>query len=156
VTIAIGNSVTIEYTGRHEDGTVFDTSDETVADESGLKEAQPDREYEPLTFEVGAEQVIEGLDEVLVGLEEGDTPTVAIPPEKAYGEWTDERVQELDAETLVEKIGEESLTEGAYLQSESGHPGEVTDVGDEVVRVDFNPMLAGETVEFSVEVLTVN
>lgn len=148
--------MTIEYTGRHEDGTVFDTSEQTVADNSGLAEAQPDREYEPLTFEVGAEQVIEGLDEALVGLEQGDTPTVALPPEKAYGEWTEERVQELDAETLAETIGEQTLTEGTYLQSESGHPGEVTSVGEEVVRVDFNPLLAGETVEFSLEVLAVN
>jgi FKBP-type peptidyl-prolyl cis-trans isomerase 2 len=156
VTITTGDSVTIEYTGRHKDGTVFDTSKESVAAESGLDEAQPDREYEPLTFEVGAEQVIEGIDEALVGLEEGSTPTVAVPPEKAYGEWTEERVQEFDRAELQNKIGDESLTEGDYLQSESGQPGEIIHVDDEVVRVDFNPRLAGETLEFDVEILNVN
>jgi FKBP-type peptidyl-prolyl cis-trans isomerase 2 len=156
VTIAIGDSVRIEYTGRDEDGTVFDTSREPVAAESGLKEAQPDREYEPLTFEVGAEQVIEGLEEKLVGHETGDTPTIVVPPEKAYGEWTEERVQEFDAESLRQKVQPENLTEGAYLRSESGQPGEIVHVDDELVRVDFNSQLAGETLEFDVEILAVN
>lgn len=156
MTIAIGDSVTIEYTGRHEDGTVFDTSKESVAAEAGLDDSQPDREYEPLTFEVGAEQVIEGLEEELIGLEEGDTPTVVVPPEKAYGEWTEERVQEFDSEDLRSKVGGGNLEEGAYLQSERGQPGEIVHVDDEVVRVDFNPRLAGETLEFDVEILAVD
>lgn len=156
MTIATGDSVTIEYTGRHKDGTIFDTSKESIAVESGLDEAQPEREYEPLTFEIGAEQVIEGLDEALIGLEEGNTPTVAVPPEKAYGEWTEERVREFDRDELQNKIGDEPLVEGDYLQSQSGQPGEIVHVDDEVIRVDFNPRLAGETLEFDVEILAVN
>ncbi|MFB6304852.1 MAG: peptidylprolyl isomerase [Haloferacaceae archaeon] len=156
MTITAGDSVTIEYTGRTDDGDVFDTSKESVAVETGLDEDGPDREYEPLTFEVGSGTVIEGLDEALVGHEEGDAPTVTIPPEKAYGEWTDERVQEFDAERLRDELGGEHLTVGAYLQSERGQPGEIVHVDDDVVRVDFNPRLAGETLEFDVEILTVD
>ena len=69
VTIATGDSVTLEYTGRLDGETVFDTSREAVAEEAGLAEAQPDREYAPLTVDVGAEQVIEGMEEGLVGLD---------------------------------------------------------------------------------------
>ncbi len=156
MTIKAGDSVTIEYTGRHEDGTVFDTSKASVAAEAGLDEEQPGRDYEPLTFEVGAEEVIQGLEEGLIGLEAGDTPAIAVPPEKAYGEWTEKRVQEFDTAELEAKVGGENLTEGAYLQSESGQPGEIIHVDDEVVRVDFNPRLAGETLEFDVEVVAVN
>jgi hypothetical protein len=50
VTIATGDSVTLEYTGRLDDETVFDTSRKPVAEKTGLAEAQPEREYTPLTF----------------------------------------------------------------------------------------------------------
>lgn len=63
MSITTGNSVTLEYTGRLDDGTVFDSSPESVAEEAGLGEAQPDREYTPLTVDVGAGQVIEGMEE---------------------------------------------------------------------------------------------
>jgi len=56
-------------------------------------EAQPDREYAPLTVEIGDEQIIEGMEEGLIGLEAGETETPTIPPEKAYGEPSDENIQ---------------------------------------------------------------
>lgn len=155
MTIAPGDSVTLEYTGRLDDGTVFDTSRASVAEETGLAEAQPDREYGPLTAEIGAEQIIKGLEDGLIGLEVGDTPTIAIPPEKAYGEWSDDNVQEFDTEELRGMIGEQALEEGAYLESQSGHHGEITDISEETVTVDFNPQLAGETLEFDIEIVDV-
>jgi FKBP-type peptidyl-prolyl cis-trans isomerase 2 len=48
MTIATGDSVTLEYTGRLDDGTVFDTSRQSVAGRAGLAEAQPGREYAPV------------------------------------------------------------------------------------------------------------
>ena len=78
--------------GRLIDGTAFDTSRASVVEETRLAEAQPDREYAPLIVEVGTEQVIEGAEDGLVGLEAGETTTLTIPPEKAYGERTDENV----------------------------------------------------------------
>ena len=53
MSIDTGDSVTLEYTGRLDDETVFDTSRKSVAEETGLAEVQPDREYAPLTVEVG-------------------------------------------------------------------------------------------------------
>lgn len=156
MTIATGDSVTLEYTGRLDDGTVFDTSREEVAQEIGLAEAQPDREYAPLTVEVGAEQVIEGMEDGLIGLDEGSSTTITVPPEEAYGEWSEERVQEFDTDELQEMVGGHELEEGAYLEAQNGQPGELIHVDDDTVRVDFNPELAGETLEFDVEIVDVN
>jgi FKBP-type peptidyl-prolyl cis-trans isomerase 2 len=156
MTIATGDSVTIEYTGRLDDETVFDTSRESVAEEAGLTEAQPDREYAPLTVDVGAEQVIEGMEEGLIGLEDGETATLSIPPEKAYGERSEENVQEFETAELREMLGGETPEEGAYLEARNGRTGEVVHADEEVVRVDFNPRLAGETLTFEVEVVDVS
>jgi FKBP-type peptidyl-prolyl cis-trans isomerase 2 len=155
MTIATGDSVTLEYTGRLDDGTVFDTSKESVAKEEGIAQAQPDRAYEPLTVEVGAGQVIEGMEDGLIGLDAGETTTLEIPPEEAYGEWTEDHVQEFDTDELVEMLGQ-TPEEGAFLEAQNGQHGEITHVDDEVVRVDFNPDLAGETLEFDVEIVDVN
>lgn len=156
MTIDTGDAVTLEYTGRLDDDTVFDTSRQTVADETGLAEAQPDREYAPLTVEIGDEQVIEGMEEGLIGLEAGETDTLTIPPEKAYGEPTDENVQAFDADELREMLGGQTPEEGSYLEAQNGRQGEVVHVDEEVVRVDFNPRLAGETLTFDVEIVDVN
>ena len=155
MTIATGDTVTIQYTGRLDDGTVFDSSKEAVAEEAGLADAQPDREYEPLTVEVGAGQVIEGMEDGLIGLDEGESATLEIPPEEAYGEWTEEHVQEFDTDELNEMLGQ-TPEEGAYLQAQNGQHGEITHVDDDLVKVDFNPDLAGETLEFDVEIVEIN
>jgi FKBP-type peptidyl-prolyl cis-trans isomerase 2 len=155
MTIEAGDSVTVEYTGRLENGTVFDTSRESVAGETGIAEAAPDGEYEPLTFEVGAEQVIEGMEEGLVGLEAGEETTLTIPPEKAYGERSEENVHEYETDHLTEMLGGQTPDEGAYLEAQNGQQGEIVHVDDELVRVDFNPKLAGKTLEFEVEVVSV-
>ena len=156
MTIDTGDSVTLEYTGRLDDDTVFDTSRQSVAEEAGLAEAQPDREYAPLTVEIGDEQVIEGMEEGLIGLEAGETDTLTIPPEKAYGEPTDENVQAFDTDELREMLGGQTPEEGSYLEAQNGRQGEVVHVDEEVVRVDFNPRLAGETLTFDVEIVDVN
>jgi FKBP-type peptidyl-prolyl cis-trans isomerase 2 len=155
VTIETGDSVTIEYTGRLDDGSVFDTTRESVAERSGIAEEQPDREYAPMTFEIGAEQVIEGLEEALKGSERGETLTVEVPPEKAYGEWDEERVQEFETEEITSMLGGQVPEEGAYLETQNGDLGEVVDVGEDLVRIDFNPHLVGETLEFEVEIVEV-
>lgn len=155
MTIATGDMVEIEYTGRTDDGNVFDTSRESVASETGLVDSQPDREYTPLTVEVGGGRIIEGLEDSLVGLEQGTTTTVAVPPEKAYGEWTDEQVREHDIEELTQTLGGQAPEEGAYLETKDGTRAEVVHVDDEIARLDFNNPLAGETLEFDIEVLSV-
>jgi FKBP-type peptidyl-prolyl cis-trans isomerase 2 len=156
VTIETGDSVTLEYTGRLDDETVFDTSRKSVAEETGLAESQPNREYTPLTVEIGDGQVIEGMEEGLIGLEAGTIETLTIPPEKAYGEPSDDNIQEFETEELREMLGGQTPEEGFYLEAQNGSQGEVVHVDEEVVRVDFNPRLAGETLTFEVEIIDVN
>lgn len=154
MTIASGDSVTIEYTGRLDDGSVFDTSHESVAAEEGLAD-QTERDYTPLTVEVGNGKVIEGLEEALLDMDEGDTEVVQIPPGKGYGERDEERVVEYDTAELREMLQGTEPAEGMRLQTEQGLPGEVVDVGQAVVRVDFNHELAGEHLEFEIKVVEV-
>lgn len=157
MTIATGDSVTLEYTGRlGNDGTVFDTSRQSVAEESGLAAAQPEREFSALTVEVGAEQVIEGMEEGLIGMAAGERTTLSIPPEKAYGEWTDAQVQEFDTDELRETLGGQSPEVGTYLEAQNGRRGEIIEVDEATVSVDFNPRLAGETLEFDIEITNVD
>lgn len=154
--IQAGDSVTIEYTGRYEDGTVFDTSRKAVAEEAGLLEDDPDRTFEPLSAKAGTGDFIEGLEDALVGMEEGESATVTVPPEAGYGEWTEERVREFETEELSEQLGTDLFEEGTYVKTADGTVAEILAVGDGTVRVDFNHRLAGETLTFDIEVRSVS
>lgn len=154
--ITKGDTVTLEYTGRTADGTVFDTSRESVADEAGLADAQSDREFTPITVEVGAEQLIEGLEDALLGLEEGEAPTVEIPPAEAYGEWSEDEVREFETAEFEDMVGEQTPEEGAYLETREGGLAQIMHVDEDVVKVDFNHDLAGETLAFDVEIVSVD
>lgn len=153
--IQTGDQVSLEYVGRLDDGTVFDTSREEVAEEAGLAEEQPGREYAPLTVEVGSGRVIEGLEEELLGMEEGDAETISVPPAKGYGEPSDDHVVEYEYEQFAEMLQGETPQAGMHVQTQQGDIGEVLAVDDEVVRVDFNHELAGEHLEFEVEIVDV-
>lgn len=153
--IETGDRVEFEYVGRLPDGTVFDTSREGVAEESGLAAQQPDREYEPLTVDVGGGRVIEGLEDGLLGLEEGDEKSLRVPPEMAYGESSDDRVEEFDATEFAGMLKGQEPEAGMQVQTQEGSFGEVVHAGPDVVRVDFNHPLADETLKFEVEILDV-
>lgn len=81
--VKTGDNISVDYTGRFENGKVFDTSIEKVAEENNL----PPRgeAYEPLNFTVGKRQMIKGFDEGVIGMKVGETRKLTIPPEKAYG-----------------------------------------------------------------------
>ncbi|MEF8774485.1 MAG: FKBP-type peptidyl-prolyl cis-trans isomerase [Halobacteriales archaeon] len=155
MTIQTGDVVTVAFTGRLEDGTVFDTTRPSVAEETGMAAAQPDREFGPLTVEVGDEQVLEGFEDALLGLTAGDSETVSLDPEAAYGEWHETQVREYDADEFAERLGGQQPEEGAFIERQDGSLAEIVHADDETVRVDFNHRLAGETVVFDLEVIDV-
>ena len=157
MTISEGDEVTIEYTGRLPDGTLFDTSDRQLAEETGLADEHTDREYAPLTVSIGDSDVIPGLQEALRGMEEGDATVVSIPPEKGYGEHREGRVAEYDREAFEEMMGDRELEIGFEVEAkESGLPGRVSEIGPDTVTVDFNHELAGESLEFEIEIVDVS
>lgn len=155
MTIQEDDSVTVSFVGRLEDGTVFDTSDAELARQEGLDEKYDERSFEPLEIKLGSDRVIPGLREELVGMAVGEEKTIRVPPERAYGEHTEDRVASYDREAFEGMVGDRELAEGFEVETEDGLPGRVVDVGSETVTVDFNHELAGETLVFEVEVLDV-
>jgi len=152
--ITAGDTVTITYTGRLDDGTVFDTTEQSVAEETGLLEEQPERDFEPLTVEVGEGNLIEGMEEGLIGLEEGDSETLTIPPADAYGEASDDQTRDFGRDDFESMVGQEAA-EGMQVQAQGGATGTVTDVDDDTVEVSFQHPLAGEALTFDIDVLAV-
>lgn len=151
--ISDGDEVTIAYVGRLEDGSVFDTSNRELAEQTGLAEENPDRIFEPLTIDIGDESVIPGLEDALRGLDAGEKLTVTIPPEQAYGQHRESRIGEYDREAFEEMAGDRELVEGFEVEADNGLRGHVTNIGSEHVTVDFNHELAGKTLMFEIEVL---
>lgn len=150
-----GDSVTIEYVGRLDDGTVFDTSNEELAQEVGLFDEYPERKFRPLTVTIGDEKIIPGIQEALREMEVGQEKEITVPPEKAYGEHTEDRVATYDRESFEEMIGDRELHEGFEVETEDGLPGEVVEVDIHEVTVDFNHELAGERLTFEIDVVDV-
>jgi len=135
-----GDIVRIHYTGRLTDGTEFDTS-------AGR---------EPLQFEVGAGQIIAGLDREVSDMDEGEKHTVTIPAAEAYGEHRPEQVQELPRDAIPAEI---DPAPGMQLQAttQAGQPVPivVVDVDEETVTIDANHPLAGRDLVFDVELLEI-
>lgn len=109
---------------------------------------------EPLTYLQGHNNIIPGLERALEGKEPGDSLSVTVQPEDGYGERDEDNVQELPREDF-----EDDIEVGAqyFAQSEDGSVTPFTVVGlqGEMVTVDFNPPLAGETLDFQVTVRSV-
>jgi len=153
VSIELGDRVRLDYVGRFEDGTVFATSKPDVAKEHGLT-AQDDETTDrtPLSFTVGAGEVIDGLDEAVVGMTPGEEATVRVPPADAYGEYNPERVREYDTETFEAMVGTPPEI-GLHVEAQNDLHGDVTAITEETVEVDFNHELAGKTLLFDIRVL---
>ena len=130
----------VHYTGRLEDGQVFDTSEGR----------------DPLTFTVGAQQVIPGFESAVAGKDVGDKATAEVPPAEGYGEHDPQRVLEIERERLTGVDPEVGQVLG--LQDDDGrdHQATVIAVTDDTVRLDFNHFLAGKTLLFDIEVVAVS
>jgi peptidylprolyl isomerase len=133
-----GDSVKVHYTGKLDDGTVFDSS---VG-------------REPLDFTVGAGQLIAGFDEAVVGMALGEKKTVRIAAEQAYGPHNPEMTLQVPRSELPADIQPEL---GMQLEAsqEGGHSMVVTvvEVTDESVTFDANHPLAGKALTFEIEVV---
>jgi len=136
-----GRSVKVHYRGTLDDGTVFDSSYE--------------RE-QPIDFQVGAGQMIKGFDEAVDGMKVGETKTVNIPSDQAYGPRYDEAVRDVPRNSFPEDF---EFREGIIVEGEAnGQPvrGAIVGVENEVVTVDFNHPLSGQDLNFDIELVEVN
>ena len=139
--VKTGDTVRLHYTGTLDDGTQFDSS-------AGR---------DPLEFTVGSGQIIPGLDREMTGMEVGEKKTVKIAPEDAYGSHDPARVQAVPRDQIPDHIPTEPGTQ-LQMQTPQGQaiPVTVTDVNDSEITLDANHPLAGKTLTFDVELVSVN
>ena len=109
---------------------------------------------EPLTYLHGHKAMIQGFERQLEGLKTGDTYNFMVTSEEGYGERDEKAVSDLDINVfMVEGKISDQVHPGAQLQlrNQDGHPiiGTVLSIGTETVKMDFNHVLAGKTLNFS-------
>ncbi|WP_386683422.1 peptidylprolyl isomerase [Loktanella sp. R86503] len=135
-----GDTVRIHYTGTLNDGTVFDSS--TGRD--------------PLEFEVGSGMIIPGLDVAIPGMTVGDTKTVNISADQAYGPVNDQARQAVPRGDIPADIPLEVGTQ-LQMQTPDGQvvPVTVADVTETEVTLDANHPLAGKDLNFDIEMVEI-
>ncbi len=141
-----GDFIKLNYTGKFEDGRIFDTTDEELAKKEDI--FNPRGLYGGDVVIVGANHTIEGLDEDLEGKEVGYNGSVVIPPEKAFGLSDPKLVETLS----ITKLKDRNVHPGLPVEID-GRRGVVSRVIGRRVTVDFNSPLAGKTVtyEYTIE-----
>ncbi len=135
-----GETVKIHYTGTLTDGEVFDSSD-----------GRP-----PLEFTLGAGQVIPGFDLAVSEMEVGESKTVTIPADQAYGERRAEMVMSIPRSDVPENMNPE-LGQQLQMQTTDGQAVvvTVTAVDELKVELDANHALAGKDLTFALELVEI-
>lgn len=146
-----GDSVTVDYVGSLQDGTVFDTSYEKVAREKGIY--NEGRKYEPLTFTIGGGQMISGFDRAVAGMREGEEKEATIPPEQAYGQ-PDPSLIGAVSRSIFEQNGITPIA-GAVISTKAGNA-RIISFNETAVTLDFNHELAGKTLVFRIKLERIN
>jgi len=136
-----GQKVKIHYAGTLDDGTLFDSS---VG-------------RDPLEFEVGAGMVIPGFETGVVDMAVGEKKAIHIPSEEAYGDRRDDMVMEFERSQLPEGV-EPEVGMGLEMQSPEGQtiPVQITEVGETAITIDANHPLAGQNLNFELELVEVD
>jgi FKBP-type peptidyl-prolyl cis-trans isomerase 2 len=135
-----GDTVKVHYTGTLNDGTRFDSS-------------QGD---EPLEFTLGGGNVIPGFDAAVVGMALGESKTVTIPADEAYGPRQDHLTRDVPRGAIPDDI---ELAEGMVLHAQ-GPQGQtlsftVISFDEEAVKIDGNHPLAGQDLTFALELVEI-
>ncbi|MFT6210621.1 MAG: FKBP-type peptidyl-prolyl cis-trans isomerase SlyD [Bacteroidia bacterium] len=114
-------------------------------------------ENAPLTFIQGKEGIIVGLEESLEGKAAGDKIETIVAPDKGYGLRSEEKLHTVPASSF-EADGDERLVEGMQVRVDTGKGivlADVTKIDGENATLDLNHPFAGETLYFTVEVVSV-
>lgn len=135
-----GDTVRVHYTGKLEDGTVFDSS---------LKR-------DPLQFEIGKGRLISGFEQAVVGMSPGESRTAKVAVDKAYGPRREEMVLKVDRSKFPEDK-EPQVGQQYEMPQEGGQKAivMVTDVSGENVTLDGNHPLAGKNLVFDIRLLEI-
>ncbi len=140
MTVKNGDIVRVHYRGTLDDGSVFDSSEGK----------------EPFTFTVGSGQVIPGFNDAVMGMAVGDVKDVRIPVDKAYGE----RAEEMVIVAPISHVPDGVTPEIGQMFEVGGTNGEllrvrVVALDDKQITLDANPPLAGEVLNFHIELIAI-
>lgn len=135
-----GDTVKVHYTGKLDDGTVFDSS----------------IDREPLEFTLGQGGIIPGFEQAVLGMSTGESKTETIPSENAYGPYVEEMVLTVDRQQMPPEI-EPQVGQQLHLQQPDGQmiPVMITDVSNSTVTLDANHPLAGENLTFDIQLVEI-
>lgn len=135
-----GDLVFVHYTGKFDSGEVFDSSSDG----------------DPLYFIIGEGNIIEGFEKAIIGMKIGDKKTVNLSPEQGYGIHEEEKIISVDRGNFGEEF-EPEIDLQLSLQMENGERAiaTVVDFDDESVTLDMNHPLAGENLNFDLELVDI-
>ena len=137
------SKVVIEYEGKLEDGTIFDSS-------------YHDGHSHPLEFVAGSNMVIKGFDEAIIGMETGEEKEFSIESKDAYGDYNPLLKKDIPRNILPKN---QTPQKGMMivLGTEDGKqfPAMITDVDNSSITVDLNHPLAGKKLFFKIKVVDV-
>jgi FKBP-type peptidyl-prolyl cis-trans isomerase 2 len=135
-----GDMVKVHYTGKLEDGTVFDSS----------------QKKDPILFKIGEGQVISGFDQAVVGMSPGESKTAKVVADKAYGPHREEMVLKVERSQFPEKV-EPQVGQQYQIPQEDGKKNivTVTNISGASVTLDGNHPLAGKDLVFDIELVEI-
>jgi peptidylprolyl isomerase len=135
-----GDTVKVHYSGKLDTGVLFDTSEGS----------------DPLQFELGCGCLILGFEEAVVGMSPGESKTVHIPPEKAYGRYREDRLIKIDKRDLPEGI---VPAEGMTLEVGASNgvmvPVQIVEIEGSTVTLDANHPLSEQTLTFEIRLVEI-
>ncbi|MGQ9842220.1 MAG: FKBP-type peptidyl-prolyl cis-trans isomerase [Spirochaetota bacterium] len=136
-----GKYVAIHYTGKFDDGQVFDSSLDGA----------------PFEFQAGAGMVIPGLDRAVLGMKLDEEKDIVIVPKEGYGDYDDNLLYAFPLEEVQQQFKPEiGMTIGLQMDNGAQIPAVVKEITDDEVVVDMNHPLAGKTLHFHVKVVNIS
>lgn len=136
-----GDTIRVHYHGTLEDGSVFSSTYQ---------------EKEPFEFTIGKGSVLLGFEQAVIGMSVGDTASISIPPEEAYGQHRKEFVFAMNRAQAPAGL---NLELGKRLQIRTNHGqttvATITAITEDSVILDANDPLAGKTLKFKIELIEI-
>lgn len=135
-----GDTVKVHYTGTLDDGTQFDSS----------------MDRDPLEFTLGDQKLIKGFENAVIGMSVGDTKSVKIPVEDGYGPHRDDLVIVVERSELPSDLDPSVGERLEMRQADKSFIVRVIEVTPENVTLDANHPLAGEELNFEIELVDIS
>jgi len=138
-----GNTVSVHYVGTFDDGEIFDSSR---------------TRGEPITFQLGSNQVVPGFESAILGMSEGETKSVTLEPEDAYGPIQEDMTTLAPLSAFPEGSGADLVVGSAvYGTNQNGEQmtAIIKEIDESGVTLDFNHPLAGKSLTFKIELVNI-